>query len=545
MAKQIIYDSRAKEKILAGVNTLEKAVTITLGPCGKNAIIDEYGSIHNTKDGVTVAKAITLSDPFENLGASAIKEVAEKSNSNVGDGTTTSTLLAAAIYKNGLKHITFGANATLIKNGIKLASDAVVEKIKLNAKNISSKEDIERVATVSANGDKKIGSIIAEVMDKIGNDGTIKVENGNTSDLTSKIVEGMVIDQSYASPYMVTNSETMEVELENPWILLANKKMANIQEMVNCLNSVAATGRPILIIADDFGDDILGTLIFNRMKSGFVSVAVKSPSYGDNRKAILDDIAILCGGRVISDETQTKIENATIDSGIIGQAQRVVINKENTVIIGGVGEKSLIDSRVESLRKQIANCDDDFNKTKLQERLARLTSGIGIISVGATTEAERKELRDRVDDAFCAAKAALRSGIVAGGGSALLKAKKQLDSDPIPAGDIGLGYRILIDSLSKPIEKIIDNAGLNASSIVENVYNSDNINCGYNVITQKEVDMIEDGIIDPAEVVINEVCNAASIAGLLLTTDCLICEEVTNKQNTNCSTCNSHSMPIM
>jgi chaperonin GroEL len=337
----------------------------------------------------------------------------------------------------------------------------------------------------------------------------------------------------------------MEVELENPWILLANKRMANIHDMVNCLNSTAATGRPILIIADDFADDILGTLIFNRMKSGFVSVAVKSPSYGDNRKAILDDIAILCGGRVVSDETGTKIENATIDSGIIGQAQRVIINKENTVIIGGSGNAAEINKRAESLRKQIEACDDEFTVEKLRERLAKLTSGIGIISVGATTESERKELRDRVDDAFAAAKAAFRGGIVAGGGTALLKARKFIINDPLPEGDYGLGYKILVDSLSKPIEMIIDNADLNSNIIVDKIYNSENINLGYDVLSKQEVDMIEEGIIDPAEVVINEIQNSASIAGLLLTTECLICEAPADKKNSNCSTCSSQNMPIM
>lgn len=544
MAKQIIYDPHAKEKILAGVNKLEKAVTMTLGPCGKNAIIDEFGSIHNTKDGVTVAKAITLKDPFENLGAMAVKEVAEKSNSNVGDGTTTSTLLAAAIYRNGLKHVTFGANATQIKNGIKSAAEEVVKIVEKNSKKIESQEDLKRVATVSANGDTKIGEMIADVMNKIGNDGTIKVENGNGTEMTSDIIEGMVIDQSYVSPYMVTNSETMEVDLENPFILIANKKLSNFQELLPCLQSVSQSGRPLFIISEDYSEDVLGTLIMNRMRGGFVSAAIKSPSYGDNRKAILEDIAILCGGRVVSDETGTKIENATIETGILGQAKRIVVNKENTVIIGGIGSADDVTARATGLRKQIESCAEEYDREKLQERLARLTSGIGIISVGATTEAERKELRDRVDDAFCAAKAALRSGIVAGGGSALLKAKKQLELDPIPSGDIGLGYRILIDSLSKPIEKIIDNAGLNSSIIVDNVYNSENINSGYNVLTEKEVDMLEDGIIDPTEVVINEVRNAASIASLLLTTDCLICEETENSKSTNgsCSSCSSHGM---
>jgi len=539
MAKQLVYDSDAKEKILAGVNKLEKAVSSTLGPCGKNVIIDEYGSIHSTKDGVTVAKSIVLKDPFENLGANAVKEVAQKSNDRVGDGTTTSTLLAAAIYRNGLKYVNVGANATQVKNGIKIAADYVIDKVKAASTKISTKEDIEKVATVSANGDKKIGSIIAEVMDKIGNDGTIKVEDGNTTDLTSKIVEGMVIDQSYVSPYMVTNSETMEAELENPWILIANKKLANIQEMVPALNSVAQTGRPLLIIADDFADDILGTLIFNRMKSGFVSVAVKSPSYGDNRKFILDDIAILVGGKVVSDETGVRLDTATIETGVIGQAKRVVVNKENTVIIDGFGAKEDVDARANALRKQIETCQDEFAKNKLAERLAKMTSGIGIISVGAVTKAEQKELRDRVDDAFAASKAALREGIVPGGGSMLLKAKKQLDIAYEKSsllynqlvGDEIIGVKILCDSLEAPVRKILENAGIDASLIVAKLLENDTDKEGYDVLTKQFVDMSSAGIIDPTEVVVNEVQNAVSVASLLLTTECLICEMPEPKEN--------------
>lgn len=552
MAKDIIYDNVAKDKILVGVNKLEKAVSVTLGPCGKNVIIDEYGSIHSTKDGVTVAKSVVLKDAFENLGANAVKEVAQKSNDMVGDGTTTSTVLAAAIFKNGLKYVNVGANATQVKNGIRKAADMAVEVVKKNSIKISSKEDIERVATVSANGDQKIGKIIAEVMSKIGNDGTIKVEDGNTSDITSKIVEGMVIDQSYASPYMVTNAETMEVELENPWILLANKKLANLQEMVGSLNSVAQTGRPLLIIADDFADDVLGTLIFNRMKSGFVSVAVKSPSYGDNRKLMLEDIAILTGGKVISDETGIKIEDAVIESGIVGQAKRVIINKENTVIIDGVGSSEAIESRASALRTQIENCSEEYDKEKLQERLAKLTSGIGIISVGAVTKAEQKELRDRVDDAFSAAKAALKSGIVAGGGSALLNVKREVtDETDAFVGDEAIGANIFLNSLDAPIRKILENAGLDASYVVQKLLNSPeySANTGYDVLTNKYVNMVESGIIDPTEVVLNEIQNAASIAGLLLTTECLIVDEQLDKSGSSsgsCSTCGGHgSMPMM
>lgn len=528
MAKILAYDSEAKQKILAGVEKLERAVATTLGPCGKNVIINEYGQIHSTRDGVTVAKAVTLKDEFENLGANAIKEVAEKSNTRCGDGTTSSTILAASIYKNGLKYVSFGSNSTQIKNGIKRAADRAVDEIKKLAKPITTKEEIKRVATVSANHDTEIGEIIADVMDKIGKDGTIKVEDGNTMELNSKIMEGMVIDQPYVSPYMVTNTETGEAELDNPWILIADKKLANIQELLPCLQTVSATKAPLLVIADEIQEDLIATFIVNRLRSGFTTVAVKSPSYGDSRKAILEDIAVLCGGRVVSDETGTKLEHATPETGILGRAAKVVVNGESTIIIGGAGSKEKIAERAASLRNSIeATNVSDYDREKLRERLAKLTSGIGVISVGATTEAERKEKRDRVDDAFAASKAAVRSGIVPGGGVALLLAKKALASWMLEtefAGDEGIGARILFDSLDAPAKKILENAGEDASLIVGKIGEGTNGN-GYNVLTKEFVDMIEDGVVDPAEVVINEIQNAASVSGLLLTTDCLIVEE--------------------
>ena len=528
MAKILAYDSEAKQKILAGVEKLEKAVATTLGPCGKNVIITEYGQIHSTRDGVTVAKAVTLKDEFENLGANAIKEVAEKSNTRCGDGTTSSTILAASIYKNGLKYVSFGSNSTQIKNGIKRAATRAVDEIKKLAKPIATKEEIKRVATVSANHDTEIGEIIADVMDKIGKDGTIKVEDGNTMELNSKIMEGMVIDQPYVSPYMVTNTETGEAELDNPWILIANKKLNNIQELLPCLQTVSATKAPLLVIADEIQEDLIATFIVNRLRSGFTTVAVKSPSYGDSRKAILEDIAVLCGGRVVSDETGTKLEHATPETGILGRAAKVVVNGESTIIIGGAGSKEKIAERASSLRNSIeATNVSDYDREKLRERLAKLTSGIGVISVGATTEAERKEKRDRVDDAFAASKAAVRSGIVPGGGVALLLAKKALATWMLEtefAGDEGIGARILFDSLDAPAKKILENAGEDASLIVGKIGEGTNGN-GYNVLTKEFVDMIEDGVVDPAEVVVNEIQNAASVSGLLLTTDCLIVEE--------------------
>ena len=538
MAKVLVYDNVAKQKILAGVEKLERAVSVTLGPSGRNVIIDEFGSIRSTKDGVTVAKAIDLKDRFENIGANAIKEVAEKSNDRCGDGTTTSTVLAASIFKNGLKYVSLGSNPTHVKNGILLAAKNAIDFIKGISKPISSKDEIERVATVSANHDKEIGNIIADVMDKIGKDGTIKIENGNTMDLYSKIVEGMVIDQSYISPYMVTNAETNEAELENPYILIADKKLANIQELLPCLQSVTSSGAPLLIIAEDLQEDILSTIIVNKLR-GFNCVAIKAPSYGDNRKAILVDIATLCGGRVVSDETGTRLENATIESGIIGRAKKVVVNKENTVIIGGYGDATAIEERAKSLRSQIESTEQTFDKERLQERLAKLTSGIGVISVGATTDAERKERRDRVDDAFSAAKAAVRNGIVYGGGVSLLLAKKSIEkwmSSANMTDDERIGAKILADSFEAPIRKILDNAGIDASMVVAKINEMDD-GKGYNVMTKNYVDMIDDGIIDPTEVVINEIQNAASVSGLLLTTDCLITdyveEKISNDMNHN------------
>lgn len=536
MAKILVYDQVAKQKILAGVEKLEKAVSTTLGPGGRNVIIDEYGSIHSSRDGVTVARSINLNDKFENLGANAIKEVAEKSNDRCGDGTTTSTVLAASIYRNGLKYVSLGSNSTHIKNGIHLAAKHAVDFIKSKSKAISTKEEIFRVASVSANHDKEIGETIADVMDKIGKDGTIKIENGNTMDLHSKIVEGMVIDQSYISPYMVTNAETAEAELENPYVLIADKKLANIQELIPCLQGVTGSGASLLIIAEDLQEDILSTIVVNKLR-GFNCVAIKSPSYGENRKAILEDIAILCGGRVVSDETGTKLENATIESNILGRAKRVVVNHENTVIIGGSGSSESVEERAKCLRAQIESTEDTFNKGKLQERLAKLTSGIGIISVGATTDAERKEKRDRVDDAFSAAKAAVRSGIVSGGGISLLLAKKDLEKWIENAGlsdDEKVGAKILADAFEAPIRKILENAGIDASLVVGKINDMDD-GQGFNVITKKYVDMIEDGIIDPTEVVLNEIQNAASVGGLLLTTDCLIVEEDKDAKNCQCA----------
>lgn len=555
MAKTILYDEKAKQKLLSGIEKMEKAVVTTLGPAGKNVIIDEFGSIHSTKDGVSVARSITLKDPFENLGANAIKEVAQKSNDRVGDGTTTSTLLAAEIFRNGLKHVSFGANATQIKNGIMKAAKNVVEYIRKMSKPVESTNDIKRVCTVSANGDEQIGNMIANIMEKIGKDGTIKIEDGQTTELTSKVVEGMVLDNGYVSPWMVTNQEAMEAEYDNPLILLCNKKITNIQDILPCLQSLTQpntpfAGRPLVIIADDYADDITATLVMNKMR-GFNCVALKSPSFGDNRKAIMEDIAITIGGQVVSDETGVQLQSATAGSGILGCAKKVIVSKDQTIIFGGFGEKKAIDNRIASLKQQAEKATSKYDKEKFLERVGKLSNGVGVISVGADTEAERKEKRDRVDDAFYSAKAAVNSGIVPGGGVALLRALKhfQTTTDTILTDgtektlgfykengnksqiDEAIGAKILLNSLISPMKKILENAGLNAFEIGSEVMKNSNDNYGFDAVKLVYVDMFEAGIVDATEVVVNEVTNAASIASLLLTTEALVVDEPEEKKD--------------
>lgn len=533
MAKDIIYDTKAKEKLLTGIEKMEKAVGSTLGPAGRNVIIDEFGSIHSTRDGVSVAKAISLKDPFENLGANALKEVAEKSNKNCGDGTTTSTVLASAIYKNGLKYVALGSNATQVKNGIVKASKKAIDFVKSMSKSVSSAEDIKRVAFISANGDEKIAATISDVMDKLGADGTIKVEDSQTMEMTSKIVAGMVLDVGYVSPYMVTNPDTLEADLDNPYILVVGRKISNMQEILPCFQSVSQTGRPLLIIADDVAEDITSSVIMNKLRGTLNCVIVKSPSYGDNRKMILDDIAIMSGGTVVSEDAGVRLEGATAEGIILGQAKRVIVKKDSCVIFDGAGEASKVNARAAAIRAQIEASTSEYDTEKLRERLAKLVSGVGIISVGADTEAERKELRDRVDDAFCASKAAIRMGIVAGGGSALLNAKNAVNewiSTAEFTGDEKIGAQILCNSLEAPIRRILENAGIDPSLIVAKILESTKPNLGFNVLTKSFDDMIEVGVIDPTEVVVNEIQNAVSVSGLLLTTEALIVEEVDDKK---------------
>lgn len=518
MAKQLKYDNDVREALLNGVTKLEKAVMSTLGPRGRTVLIDEGYGVHVTKDGVTVANAVEFKDPFENMGAKVIKETASKTNTMVGDGTTTSTVLAAALYKNGLKHVAMGANAVLVKNGIDKTAKAVVDYIKSVAKPISSKEEIKQVAKVSANGDEEIGETIAEVMSKIGNDGTIKVEDGNTTVMESKIVEGMQFDRGYISPYFVTN-EKMEADLDKPLVLLVDKKISNVNEMLPILQNVAQSGRPLLIVAEDVEGEALSTLVMNKLR-GLPVCAVKSPSYGDNRKAILNDIAILTNGNVVSDETGVGFSDVKL-----GSAKRIVVAKDSTTVIDGDGDKQAIDARVAELRASIEKTESAYDKEKLQERLAKLAGGVGIILVGAQTEAELKEKKDRVDDAFNATKAAVKEGIVPGGGAVLLMAKKNYVKDPGLNADEAIGEQILLDALEAPTRAICQNAGIDASLIVAKLLEQDKPGIGYEVLSQKFTDMVEAGVIDPCLVTESAVKNAASVAGLLLTTDCMVANE--------------------
>lgn len=525
MYKTLRYDTEARESILNGVTQLEKAVSSTLGPRGRTVLIDEGGFVHCTKDGVTVANSITLKDPYENMGVRVIQEAASKTNSMVGDGTTTATVLAASIFRNGLKHVAMGTNAVQIKSGIDIAAKQVIDYITSKAIKISTKEDIKKVAVISANGDTEIGEVISDVMSKIGNDGTIKVEDGNTTTMTSKIVEGMQFDRGYISPYFITNDK-LEADLDSPYILLVDKRISNIQDLLPTLQAVSQTGKPLVIIAEDVDGEAISTLVMNKLR-GFNVCAIKSPSYGDNRKAILSDIAVLTNGTVVSEETGVTFESAVPGSTVLGSAKRVIVTQDSTTIIDGNGIKKDIDERIESLRTQVKTCEDEFRLRWVKERLAKLAGGVGIIQVGAQTEAELKEKKDRVDDAFNATKAAIKDGIVIGGGAILLAAKRELSKFDLGTcvGDEAIGVEIFYNSLESPTRKICENSGVDASLIVATILsNTEKENFGFNVLSKKYENMIETGIIDPCLVTISAIKNAASIAGLLLTTDCIICE---------------------
>ena len=531
MAKQIKFDAEARQKILAGVEKLSNAVTSTLGPSGRNVILDKkFGSPQITKDGVTVAKEIELPDPFENMGAQMVKEVASKTNDVAGDGTTTATLLAEAIYREGLKNLTAGANAMALKAGIDKATAAVVDGIAKQSKKVKTADEIAQVATLSANGDEEIGKMISEAMEKVGKEGTITVEEAKTLESSLDVVEGMQFDKGYLSPYFVTNPDAMECELEDPFILLFEKKITNLQDMLPLLQAVAKSGRPLMIIAEDVEGEALATLVVNRLRGTFQVCAVKAPGFGDRRKAILEDIAILTGGKLISEDIGVKLENVGID--MLGRAKKVVVDKDNTTIVDGLGKPADIKSRVEQIKKQIEDTTSDYDREKLQERLAKLAGGVALIKVGAATEAAMKEKKDRVDDALHATRAAVEEGIVPGGGVAYLRAQKAIDALKL-SGDEAVGAAIIARAVEAPLRKLVDNSGVEAALVVANVKKATGTN-GYNVRTGEYCDLLKAGVVDPAKVTRSALQNAASIAGLLLTTDCMVTDLPEKKDSCGC-----------
>ena len=530
MAKQIKFDAEARQKILAGVEKLSAAVTSTLGPSGRNVILDKkFGSPQITKDGVTVAKEIELADPFENMGAQMVREVASKTNDVAGDGTTTATLLAEAIYREGLKNITAGANPMALKRGIDKATEAVVEAIAKIAKKVKSAEEIAQVATLSANGEEMIGNIISEAMDKVGKDGTITVEEAKTLETTLDVVEGMQFDKGYLSPYFVTDPEEMECVLENPYILLFEKKITNLQDMLPVLQSVAKTGKPLMIIAEDVEGEALATLVVNKLRGSCQVCAVKAPGFGDRRKAILEDIAILTGGKLISEDLGIKLENVTLD--MLGSAAKVTVDKDNTTIVKGKGKSADISARVALIKRQIEETTSDYDREKLQERLAKLAGGVAIIKVGAATEAAMKEKKDRVDDALHATRAAVEEGIVPGGGVAYLRCQKAV-GDLELTGDEKVGAAIIARAIEAPLRKLVNNAGQEAALVIATVKGKKGSE-GYNVRTGEYGDLIKCGVVDPAKVARTALQNAASIAGLLLTTDCMV-TDIPEKKDCGC-----------
>ena len=522
MAKEIAYDIEARATLKKGVDKLANAVRITLGPKGRNVVIEKkFGPPTITKDGVTVAKEIDLEDQLENIGAQMLREVASKTSDIAGDGTTTATVLAQSIIAEGLKNVTAGANPMEIKKGIDLAKDSVIEFISKISKDIPDLNQIAQVATISANDDQEIGSKIAEAMDKVGKDGVITVEESKTAETYLEFVEGMQFDRGYLSPYFVTNSDSMEADLEDPYVLVHDKKISNMKDLLPLLEKVVQAGKPILIIAEDLEGEALATLVVNKLRGTFKVLAVKAPGFGDRRKAMLEDIAILTGATVISEEQGYKLENATLE--YLGSCKKVVSDKDNTTLVNGGGGKNAIKARVNEIKVQIEKTTSDYDKEKLQERLAKLSGGVAVLNVGAATEVEMKEKKARVDDALHATRAAVEEGIVAGGGVALLRASLQLDDIKATASE-KVGVDIMKRALEGPIRQICENAGLEASIIVQKVLEGKN-DFGFDAREEKYVNMFKAGIIDPAKVARVAVENAASIAGLLLTTEVAISEK--------------------
>jgi len=519
MAKQLKYSDEARRAILSGVEQLARAVKVTLGPKGRNVVLDKkFGAPTITKDGVTVAKEIELKDPYENMGAEMVKEVASKTSDNAGDGTTTATVLAEAIYREGLKNVTAGANPMALKRGIEKAVEKCVEHLKILSKPIKDKKEISQVATIAANNDSFIGNLIAEAMDKVGKDGVITVEEAKAMETKLEVVEGMEFDQGYLSPYFVTDAEKMEVTLDDPYILIHEKKISVMKDMLPLLEKIARTGKPLLIIAEEVEGEALATLVVNKLRGTFNCCAVKAPGYGDRRKAMLDDIAVLTNGKAITEDIGVKLESIGLED--LGRAKRVSIDKENTTIIEGAGKTQAINARIAQLKKQIESSDSDYDKEKLQERLAKLAGGVAVINVGAATETEMKEKKSRVEDALHATRAAVEEGIVPGGGVACLRCITELAKFKLP-GDEQIGIDIVRRSLEEPIRQIVLNAGLEGSVVVQKIKES-KVNVGFDVNSDSYVDMVEAGIIDPTKVTRTALQNASSIAALMLTTEALI-----------------------
>jgi len=520
MAKQLLFDEDARRKLLSGVEQLARAVKATLGPKGRNVVLDRsYGSPIITKDGVSVAKEIVLEDPFENMGAQMVKEVASKTSDDAGDGTTTATVLAEAIFREGLKNITAGAAPMLVKRGIDKAVAVIVEELANISVVVDSQEQIAQVATISANGDAEIGDIIAEAMAMVGKDGTITVEESNTINTTLNVVEGMQFDKGYVSPYFATNTETRETILEDTLVLVCEKKISAVAEILPLLQAASKVGKPLLIIAEDVDGEALQTLVVNKLRGNLSVCAVKSPGFGDRRKAMLEDVAVLTGATLISSEVGLKLESVTVAQ--LGKAKRVNVTKDNTTIVEGGGTKKEIEDRVSFIKSQIERASSDYDIEKLTERLAKLAGGVAVVNVGAATEMEMKEKKARVEDALHATRAAVEEGIVPGGGVALLRASKALDSLKLE-GDEQVGVSVIKRASAAPLTQLVKNAGGSSELVVSQVYSDKKVNQGYNVATGKFVDMIESGVLDPTKVTRSALQNASSISGLLLTTECLI-----------------------
>jgi chaperonin GroEL len=528
-AKQLQFDENARHALLRGVEKLAKAVKATLGPSGRNVILDKkFGSPTITKDGVTVAKEIELEDPYENMGAQLVREVASKTSDIAGDGTTTATVLAESIYKEGLRNVTAGANPTSLQRGIMKAVAAIVEELKKISKKVGDRTEIAQVATVSANWDKTIGEIIADAMDKVGKDGTITVEEAKSIETTLEVVEGMQFDKGYLSPYFVTNAEAMEAVLENPYILIYEKKISSLKDMLPLLEKVAKAGRPLLIISEDVEGEALATVVVNKLRGTLQVCAVKAPGFGDRRKAMLEDIAVLTGGSLISEDLGIKLENIKLED--LGRTKRATIDKENTTIVEGEGKQVDIKGRIAQIRRQIEETTSDYDREKLQERLAKLAGGVAVINVGAATETEMKEKKARVEDALHATRAAVEEGIVAGGGVAYLRAQKVLDNIKDLETDEKVGVAIVRRAIEEPTRQLADNAGKEGALVVEEVKKRKG-NDGYDVAADEYKDLVKAGIVDPTKVARTALQNAASISGLLLTTEALV-TEIPEKEKT-------------